>query len=119
MYHSSYSFIIQGFQAGMTISNEPGYYEEGNFGVRIENILVTVDAATTNNFQGLKFCKFDNLTLVPIKTSLVNVNLLSDSEINYLNAYHAQVREKLSDLTKEYFPDAYEYLIRETEPIAK
>jgi Xaa-Pro aminopeptidase len=103
----------------MTISNEPGYYEDGSFGVRIENILVTVEAETKDHFQGKKYCKFDNLTLVPIKTSLVNIHLLDENEIAYLNSYHALVREKLTPLMNQYFPESLEYLIKETEPISK
>lgn len=102
----------------MTISNEPGYYEDGGFGVRIENILITVDANTPDHFQDRKYCKFDNLTLVPIKTELIKVKLLDSKEIQYMNDYHALVREKLMDLMKEYFPEAVDYLIRETNPIS-
>jgi len=101
----------------MTTSNEPGYYEEGEFGIRIENICLTVNAETPNNFLGKKYCKFENFTLVPIKTSLVNVDLLDKKEIQYLNDYHSLVREKLSDLMKEYFPESFDYLVKETEPI--
>jgi Xaa-Pro aminopeptidase len=108
-----------GFQVGMTISNEPGYYEDGAFGVRIENILVTVEAETPDHFQGKKYCKFENLTLVPIKKELINVSLLDEQEIKYLNDYHATVREKLIVQMKEYFPEAVDYLIRETETISK
>ena len=109
----------QGFLPGMTISNEPGYYEDGGFGIRIENICITVPAETSNNFLGRKFCKFENATLVPIKTSLIKLDLLEESDINYLNEYHKIVREKLATLMKEFFPESLDYLIQETAPIAK
>jgi len=68
---------------GMVVSNEPGYYESGKFGIRIEN-LVTIKKTR-------KKIKFENLTLAPIDKSLVNKNLLNKSEINWLNNYHSKV----------------------------
>lgn len=94
-----------------------GYYEDGNFGIRIENILHVVEASTKHNFQNRKFCKFENLTLVPIKKSLINIAMLTMDEIVYLNTYHRRVREELSPLMQEYFPEAMDYLLRETEDI--
>lgn len=103
----------------MTISNEPGYYEDQNFGIRIENILVTVEASTPNNFMGKKYCKFDELTMCPIKTSLVNIDLLDEKELLWLNSYNARVRHTLDEMMKEYFPEASSYLYSETEPIRR
>ena len=68
---------------GMIISNEPGYYEDGKFGIRIEN-LITV--------KKNKSCyKFEDLTLAPIDKSLINKKLLNKDEISWLNRYHAKV----------------------------
>ena len=64
----------------MIVSNEPGYYEKGKFGIRIEN-LVRVKKIKT-------FDSFDNLTMAPIDKSLINKNILVKSEINWLNNYH-------------------------------
>ena len=75
------------FKEGMIVSNEPGYYENGKFGIRIEN-LVTVKKAK-NNF------KFENLTLAPIDKSLIKKELLSTKEIMWLNAYHSRVYSSL------------------------
>ena len=75
------------FKEGMIVSNEPGYYENGKFGIRIEN-LVTVKKAK-NNF------KFENLTLAPIDKSLIKKELLSTKEIMWLNTYHARVYSSL------------------------
>jgi len=101
----------------MTTSNEPGYYEDSAFGIRIENIYVTLEATTNYNFINKKYCKFDVLTKVPIKTSLVNVSLLNSEEVKWLNDYNSSVRDSLKDLMQENFPDAVEYLIRETAAI--
>ena len=68
---------------GMIISNEPGYYENGKFGIRIEN-LVTIKKKN-------KYFKFEDLTLVPIDKSLIKKQLLNQSEISWLNKYHSKV----------------------------
>lgn len=108
-----------GFQAGMTISNEPGYYESGAFGIRIENIMVSVPHETPHHFNQKNFLSFESLTMVPISARLINVSLLDDDEITWLNAYHAQVRSALLPLMTENFPEAVEYLKKETEPLER
>jgi Xaa-Pro aminopeptidase len=111
-------FILQGFYAGMTTSNEPGYYEEGSFGIRIENVCITVPADTPNNFNGRKYCKFETVTMCPISTALIDVSLLNASEITWLNDYHALVKRTLLPLMQEKFPEAVNFLINSTNPIA-
>jgi len=75
------------FKEGMVVSNEPGYYENGKFGIRIEN-LITVKKEKRN-------LKFENLTLAPIDKSLINKKLLNNDEINWLNSYHLTVLNNL------------------------
>lgn len=106
-----------GFHSGMTISNEPGYYETGSFGIRIENIYVSQDASTPHRFGGKKYLGFESVTLVPIKTDIVDITLLDDWEIKWLNEYHANVRAELLPLMEEYFPESAHFLISNTEPI--
>lgn len=103
----------------MTTSNEPGYYENGNFGIRIENICVSSYADTPFNFGGKKYLKFDNLTMVPMKTDLININMMDDSDLDWLNKYHATVREQLLPLMREAFPESVDYLLSHTEPISR
>lgn len=74
-------------EPGMVISNEPGYYKEGAYGIRIEN-LIMVRAG-----QVAGFLQFETITLVPIDTSLIEPGLLLAHEREWLNAYHARVRE--------------------------
>ena len=101
----------------MTISNEPGFYEDNNFGIRIENILITKECQTKHNFGNKKYCQFENATLVPIKTSIINKELLTKEDIDYVNQYHIEVRTKLLSSMNEYFPEAVSYLLKETELI--
>jgi Xaa-Pro aminopeptidase len=80
-------------QAGMFLSNEPGYYKAGEFGIRIEN-LVLVEPREIAGAEGDYF-GFETLTFVPIDSSMVDVRLLTPEEIAWWNTYHAQVREVL------------------------
>ncbi|HAK64068.1 MAG TPA: X-Pro aminopeptidase [Alphaproteobacteria bacterium] len=84
-------------QPGMIVSNEPGYYKQGAFGIRIEN-LVLVQAPQMIAGGEREMMGFETLTLAPIDLRLVERALLSDEEAGWLNAYHAEVREKLSPL---------------------
>jgi len=70
-------------KSGMIISNEPGYYKEGNFGIRIENLVY------------IKKNKLEELTLAPIEKDLIRKNILNKKEIDWLNNYHAKVKKNL------------------------
>jgi len=80
-------------EQGMILSNEPGYYKKNNYGIRIEN-LVYVNKKNKNLF-------FENLTMVPIEKDLINYNLLTISEKNYLFRYHLDVYSKISKYLKK------------------
>ena len=80
-------------QAGMTVTNEPGIYLEGKFGVRIENTLLIVPAESTAFGD---FLKFETLTLAPIDTAPIVLEMLSTEEREWLNNYHRRVYECLS-----------------------
>ena len=75
-------------QEGMILSNEPGYYKKGSYGIRIENLVFVKKVK--------KKIGFENLTLAPIEKDLINYNLLSKSEKDYLFKYHLEVYSKLS-----------------------
>lgn len=80
---------------GMTVTDEPGLYLAGKFGVRIENTLLTVPYLTT---EFGRFLRFEPLTLCPIDTRPIVVDMLSAEEIDVLNAYHQMVYERLSPM---------------------
>ena len=75
---------------GMILSNEPGYYLEGAYGIRIENLLHIVDSEITKGWLA-----FQTLTLAPIDKRLIETNLLTDQERNWLNSYHARVLKEI------------------------
>ncbi|KAL4556321.1 hypothetical protein LXL04_038969 [Taraxacum kok-saghyz] len=101
---------------GMIISNEPGYYEDHAFGIRIENLLFVKEIDTPNRFGGITYIGFEKLTFVPIQTKLVDLTLLSASEVDWLNDYHSQVWEKVSSLVEG---SAREWLWNNTRPVVK
>lgn len=80
---------------GMTVTDEPGLYLAGKFGVRIENTLLTVPYLTT---EFGRFLRFEPLTLCPIDTRPIAVDMLSAEELAVLNAYHQMVYERLSPM---------------------
>lgn len=80
-------------EPGMVLSNEPGHYRAGEFGIRIENLL-----AVERDPDRPGFLRFETLTLCPIQTSLVDVGMLSPGEREWLDRYHARVLESLAPL---------------------
>ncbi|MCX6600709.1 MAG: aminopeptidase P family protein [bacterium] len=98
---------------GMVLSNEPGYYQAGEYGIRIEN-LVYVTRDKEHSTRERIFLKFENLTLCPIETRPIDTRLLTREELRYFNAYHVRVRRELTRfLTK---PEAA-WLKKATRPI--
>jgi Xaa-Pro aminopeptidase len=85
---------------GMVVSNEPGYYKEGSFGIRCENLLAVKTCENLSDAE-TPMLEFEALTMVPFDLRLVDIDLLTESEREWLNDYHARVREKLSSLLGE------------------
>jgi Xaa-Pro aminopeptidase len=83
-------------QPGMITSIEPGLYRGGQWGVRIENLVLNVPYASNEPFG--EFLEFETLTLCPIDTRCIQKDLLRSDEVQWLNAYHATVRSRLSPL---------------------
>lgn len=103
---------------GMTVSNEPGYYADGRFGIRIENVVVVRNADTPNNFGDKGYLKFEHVTLCPIQKKLVDAALLSERERAWLNAYHAEILGKVSPLLQD-DRRALSWLERECSPLVQ
>ncbi|MBM09695.1 MAG: X-Pro aminopeptidase [Magnetovibrio sp.] len=83
-------------EPGMVISNEPGFYLKGAYGIRIENLVMVKEATGDAGVAG--FMEFETLTLAPIDRSLIIPNLLTPIEIAWLNEYHLALRNQLSGL---------------------
>ena len=102
-------------QPGMITSIEPGLYREGQWGVRIENLVLNVAVDTPERGAFGKMLGFETLTLCPIDMSCIERSMLSADEINWINQYHATVRERLSPLLSG---DALGWLQRRTQIVA-
>ncbi|HUC73289.1 MAG TPA: aminopeptidase P family protein [Stellaceae bacterium] len=98
---------------GMIVSNEPGYYKTGAYGIRIENLVLVQSA---ENGGEREMMRFETLTLAPIDRNLVEPSLLDDEEIDWLDTYHARVRETLTPLVD---PDTARWLADATQPIPR
>ena len=83
---------------GMLISNEPGFYKNGHYGIRIENIILAKEHGSSD--YG-KFLSFETLTFAPYDIKAIDKSLLSEKEIDWINNYHEQVYEKLSPYLDE------------------
>jgi Xaa-Pro aminopeptidase len=117
---------------GMVTSNEPGYYDDGRYGIRIENLLEIVDVSSSNDdaingeeppnkklkTDGKKFFKFAKLTLIPIQKNLINLDLMTDTELDWLDSYHKEVLEKVSPLLEEGSP-AMNWLVKSCAKIER
>jgi len=82
-------------EAGMILSNEPGYYRDGAFGIRIENLLVVTEANTLPGGDASNKLCFETLSFVPIDRRLIERDMLTEAERDWLNAYHADCLEKI------------------------
>lgn len=98
---------------GMIVSNEPGYYKAGAYGIRIENLLVVTSPAMIDGGER-PMLGFETLTLAPIDLNCVERSLLTEEEAAWLNAYHARVRETLVSGLDE---TTVEWLRQATRPI--
>jgi Xaa-Pro aminopeptidase len=101
-------------EPGMILSNEPGYYKAGEYGIRIENLVVVVPRTIPGGER--EMLGFDVLTLAPIDLSLVQPSLMSPDEAAWLDAYHKEVRAKLSPALA---PDLRRWLTKATRQLAK
>ncbi|KAG1738708.1 peptidase M24, structural domain-containing protein [Suillus lakei] len=95
-------------KAGMTVSNEPGYYADGRYGIRTESVVIVREAETPNNFGNGYLC-FEHVTMCPIQTKLIDFS-------EWLNSYHAETLEKVGPLLRN-DPLALQWLERECSPV--
>lgn len=109
-----------GLQPGMFISNEPGYYQDGEFGLRIEDIVLVIEAKPPHNHANRGYLTFETVCLVPKINKLILVDMLTDEELEQLNSYHRQCVEVVGPLLEQQGQmQAREWLIRETRPLTR
>lgn len=106
---------VVGMRAGMVISNEPGYYEDGAFGMRVESLVIAKKVATKYTFNKMTFLEFETITMIPIQKKLIDTSQLSKAEIDWLNEYHQTVLEKLTPLMKD--DDEVKFLEESCSPL--
>uniref|UniRef100_A0A7S0ZFC2 Xaa-Pro aminopeptidase P n=1 Tax=Timspurckia oligopyrenoides TaxID=708627 RepID=A0A7S0ZFC2_9RHOD len=104
----------QGMIPGMIVSNEPGYYEDGSFGIRIENLLIVTEKSTEKVFGGRPYLGFSRLTMIPIQRKMLDMSLLDEFHIKWLNEYHSEVWNSVSPRLEG---NALEWLRENTQPI--
>jgi Xaa-Pro aminopeptidase len=97
----------------MIISNEPGYYKEGSYGIRIENLVLALDPERPKAGDR-DMMSFETLTLVPIDRRLIEPALLTADERAWINTYHARV---MAEIGPQLPGDAREWLTKVTAPI--
>jgi len=102
----------QPLRPGMIVSNEPGYYKTDGYGIRIENLIVVVPIDVPGAERPM--LGFETLTCAPIDLFLVEPSLMTDAEIDWLNAYHAWVREIQQPLAD---PETAAWLVEATRPV--
>lgn len=100
--------------AGMILSNEPGYYKTGEYGIRIENLVLVVPVEVAGAEK--EMLGFETLTFAPIDRRLIAIEMLSDRELDWLNAYHRQVVEKIGPTLGR---EEKEWLERQCAPLSR
>lgn len=104
------------FEPGMILSNEPGFYKEGAYGIRIENLVTVIDTGK-KDADGKKLLGFKTLTMAPIDKNLIERDLLTAEERDWLNEYHATVRDTLMPLVQKIDAPAADFLKEATLPL--
>lgn len=112
---SPYNQYEESLADGVFLSDEPGFYKPGDFGIRIENGIEVV-LANKSTYDNTQYLRFNTITLVPYERSLIDPTLLTNAQLNTINQYHAQARRILEPLLKD-DPAALNALISRTEQI--
>mmetsp|Transcript_5564 Transcript_5564/g.8760 ORF Transcript_5564/g.8760 Transcript_5564/m.8760 type:complete len:167 (-) Transcript_5564:21-521(-) len=101
------------FVEGMCVSDEPGYYQDGEFGIRIENVIMVMPHPTIKDFF-----YFENLTTAPYSRELIDTSLLPEKMLNHLNTFYAKCLKVLEPLLAD-DPRALDYVRRQCAPLSK
>ncbi|KAK4190429.1 putative Xaa-Pro aminopeptidase 1 [Podospora australis] len=108
-------YIDVALAAGNVLSIEPGYYEDGEYGIRIENLAIVKEVNTEFTFGDKSYLGFEHVTMVPYSKKLIDVSLLTQEEKDWLNKSNEEIRNTTLPLFED-DPLTREWLLRETEP---
>ncbi|XP_078698963.1 xaa-Pro aminopeptidase 1-like isoform X4 [Branchiostoma floridae x Branchiostoma belcheri] len=104
-------------ETGTFITIEPGYYEDGQFGIRLETLAMVKEADTKYNFGGRTYLTFEPITLVPFSEKMIKFDMLNMDQLSWLNDYHKKVRETIGpELQRQGKNDVYDWLMKNTQP---
>ena len=107
-------------QPGFIFSDEPGYYESGKFGIRIESLLLCKKAETRHTFHFANYLDFENLTVVPFSRKLIDVDLLSNDQIKYIDDFHRRCYDAVEPMLQKHRDlRALRFLQNETRPLLR
>ncbi|XP_054852958.1 xaa-Pro aminopeptidase 2 [Eublepharis macularius] len=106
-------------ERGMFTSIEPGYYQDGEFGIRLEDIVLVVEAETKHQVSETPYLTFKVISLVPYDRNLIDVKLLSQEQIQYLNSYYETIRKHVGpELERRQLYEEYRWLQENTKPLS-
>ncbi|GCC38180.1 hypothetical protein chiPu_0016692 [Chiloscyllium punctatum] len=106
-------------QEGMFTSIEPGYYQDNEFGIRIEDVSVVVKAETKYTFRGVPYLTFEHISLVPYERKLIDVSIMNKEQIDWLNNYYERIWRTVSpELQAQQLTEEYDWLQRHTQPFS-
>ncbi|XP_066280818.1 xaa-Pro aminopeptidase 1-like isoform X1 [Branchiostoma lanceolatum] len=104
-------------EVGTFITIEPGYYEDGQFGIRLETLAMVKEADTKYHYNGRTYLTFEPVTLVPFQEKMIKFDMLNEKQLTWLNDYHRQVRETIGpELQRQGKDDVYDWLMKNTQP---
>ncbi|XP_061454319.1 xaa-Pro aminopeptidase 2 [Rhineura floridana] len=104
---------------GMFTSIEPGYYKDGEFGIRLEDVALVVKAKTKYGVTEEPYLTFETVSLVPYDRNLIDVNLLSQEQIQYINRYYEAIRQRIGpELQRHNLDEEYLWLQKNTQPLS-
>ena len=109
---ASFGGLNEALQPGMILSNEPGYYKAGHFGIRIENLFLVEEREIEGGEQTM--LGFETLTFAPLERKLIDVAMLSPGQRQWVDDYHAKVQAVIAPQLKG---DALEWLEAQTAPL--
>ncbi|KAM8952833.1 xaa-Pro aminopeptidase 2 [Pelodytes ibericus] len=104
---------------GMFTSIEPGYYHDGYFGIRIEDIAMVIEADTEHTFGGEKYLTFETVSLVPYDRKLIDTSIMTETHISHVDDLYKKIRDIMGkELLNQNLQEEYDWLVKNTQPLS-